>query len=448
MKKLKLMLLPVLMFCSIVATAQQANVTPVQIGDFVPGNTKIDTIVNDKYTSAHISDFKDQLLILDFWFIGCSACIEALPKAVTLPPQFGGRVKILPVTSQDSRKQVADFMSVAGGHDWGHYLHGITNIPSVAGDKILAKLFPHVTSPYEIWIFKGKVVAITGADYVTGANIQYILDHEGKNDWPAEDNMVSTPLDAKKPLLQLNMSQFGPNPRLRHYAAVFGYQNNTPVHMGSAFDPVTRLRRTYFINLPIINAYVINIGKTIDSILALPDPSHVLLEVKDKSNYIRTDLNAPYVRKAYISYESICTDSAMTKKEQGEMIIRDLDNLLGIHARYENRKVKCLALVRTGTDEKLKTAGGKNILETSDGHVKLRNYPPGAIIWQINQKYGNPPVFDETDYKGHVDLDLNLASWADIEGLRRALQPYGLDLKEEEKEVQMFVITETGNKGN
>jgi hypothetical protein len=445
MKILKFTLLAAMTLCVMAASAQKKGIKPLKIGDYVPGNIKIDTIVNDKYTSAHLSDFKDKLLILDFWYIGCGSCIAALPKAVTLPQQFGGRVKILPVTHWDNSKAVDEFMKTAGGKQWGGDLHGLTNIPSVAGDKILTELFPHYMCPYEIWILKGKVVAITAADYVTSHNIQVVLDGGGK-DWEVEDAYIH-PFDPKRTLLQINPSRFEANPDLRHYAAVFGYIANTGARMGSYYDPLKHLRRTYIINAPIINAYLLNWHKINDTLPMLLQPNRVILEVKDKSRYIKTGYQTEYDHKASICYESVIPDSAMTKKEQGEMIIRDLDNLLGLHARYEKRMVKCLALVRTGTDEKLKTAGGKSEYNWDSPVKTFKNVTLSIVAFQVENR-GNPPTFDETGYKGNIDLDLRFDSWTDIEAIRKALQPYGLDLKVEEKELTMFVITETGYKGN
>ncbi|MNR56139.1 hypothetical protein D3C85_1766580 [compost metagenome] len=54
------------------------------------------------------------------------------------------------------------------------------------------------------------------------------------------------------------------------------------------------------------------------------------------------------------------------------------------------------------------------------------------------------PFSDETNYQGLIDVNLavNVKSAADIPSLRAALKRYDLDIKEEMREIEMFVITE------
>lgn len=72
----------------------------------------------------------------------------------------------------------------------------------------------------------------------------------------------------------------------------------------------------------------------------------------------------------------------------------------------------------------------------------IRNQKLDLLVWQLNQQYGNPPVFDETGYSAMVDMDLQLNGWKDIPALRAQLNTYGLDLREEERELKVFVLTE------
>ena len=101
--KLVLISLISILFLKLEAIAQkkpiiktELQIRDLKIGDQVP-DLYIAKIIKNQKNSAKISDFKDQLLILDFWDTYCSSCIEALPKMDSLQKEFGHQIKILPV---------------------------------------------------------------------------------------------------------------------------------------------------------------------------------------------------------------------------------------------------------------------------------------------------------------------------------------------------------------
>jgi hypothetical protein len=61
----------------------------------------------------------------------------------------------------------------------------------------------------------------------------------------------------------------------------------------------------------------------------------------------------------------------------------------------------------------------------------------------MNQLPGSMPVVDETHYAGKVDINLNVESFGDVPSVEAALAPYGLKLKKEERELEVFVLTQT-----
>ena len=46
-----------------------------------------------------ISDFKDRIILLDFWTYSCVSCIQALPEIQKLEQQFGGKITVIGVHS-------------------------------------------------------------------------------------------------------------------------------------------------------------------------------------------------------------------------------------------------------------------------------------------------------------------------------------------------------------
>lgn len=443
-------LYPIILFILLLIPSLKAQVSPskgfkkkiqinqlenLSVGDKVP-NLLIPKIINSSKRSARISDFQDQLLILDFWFTNCPGCVASLPRMDELQKKFENKITILPVTFEPENL-VTDFLKK-------NRITKALNIPSVVEDKILSKLFKHLYDPHEVWIFKGEVIAITDPEYVNERNIQFVLSGK-KNEWPVKNDFIQT-VDTNIPILQ-------PNPNVKllskqrglKYSAITGYiEGAKSIINGVNYNPINRSRRNYIINLSILNAYAF-MWRNINQDLPIPEPNQVCWEVKDPAKYVynpKWDYRESFKRNYSISYESIRPDSGETIAEQAKIIISDLDHLLGLKGRWEKRKMKSLVLVRTESSDKLKSVGGEEYIDLDKPIKKIRNRPLYSIVWLMNQEAENPRTFDETEYDGMVDLDLNINSWSDIENVRKALQVYGLDLKGKNMDIDMFVLTE------
>lgn len=150
-----------------------SQLKPLAIGDAVP-DILLTNIINYKTTSAKLADFNDQLLILDFWASWCTTCLKGFPKLNTLQRQFNDRVQLLLVNSTsagDSAGKAAAFYKKQNNKAGSSY-----TVPSIVGDTMLDKLFPHTAIPHCVWIHRGKLIAITYAEELTPENIHAILD--------------------------------------------------------------------------------------------------------------------------------------------------------------------------------------------------------------------------------------------------------------------------------
>src|SRR6266540_5407737 len=74
------------------------QVKEATIGDRVP-DISLGTIINGPAEKKRFSDFKDQLIILDFWNSYCSSCIAAFPKMEELQKRWGKKVKVILVNT-------------------------------------------------------------------------------------------------------------------------------------------------------------------------------------------------------------------------------------------------------------------------------------------------------------------------------------------------------------
>lgn len=132
---------------------------------------------------------------------------------------------------------------------------------------------------------------------------------------------------------------------------------------------------------------------------------------------------------------------------------QDLDRYFHYQNKFENRKIKCLALKRVSNEDKILTHGlesKQELLFDSDGtRLNIQNQPMSYLFARIESvifyKDSFMPFFDETNYQANIDINLpwdgNIENIS-IPELRKGLRKYGLDLVEEYKILRMLVISD------
>lgn len=411
----------------------------LKVGQKVP-DAVIAKIVNDKQTHARLSDYKDQLLIVDFWDTQCSGCIAAMPRLEALQKKFGKAIKILPVTTEPAAR-IREFLAT------NKYTRDL-NLSSVVEDKTLGKMFRYKVLSHEAWIYKGKLVALTEVDYVDSTNIQFILDGH-VNNWPVKDDLLPG-IDYSKPFLQVDNKQYTERNEPLRYTAFFGYRPNEYSVLGVAYDSVRHTRRNYFVNYPVLMAYYLHWAKLRPGADIFPDKNRVVLEVSDPTRFAGADERKGYSaaihREILFCYEAVSPDKGETEQEQAMSVIKDLDYFLGLHGRYEKRKMKCLVLTKTVPSLNLAPPAVMK-RDEKEGLVRIaHNLTLDGFVRGLNAYKTIPPVINETGYNGESYMELNIGAYDNIPALRQALQGYGMDLKEEEREIEVFVLTETSTK--
>jgi thiol-disulfide isomerase/thioredoxin len=171
--KLKICLLG--MLCLFFQAKSQTKPTNkyLEVGDKMP-DVQIINIMNSKFKTAKISDFKGKLVILDFWNSFCAGCIACFPKLDSLQRQFKGKLQVLLVNpasdheTERSMKIVIDRMN-----SWSDQPF---KLPIVFKDTALYKNFEFYGVPYQVWIGPdGNIIAIPDKTGLTSENIENIL---------------------------------------------------------------------------------------------------------------------------------------------------------------------------------------------------------------------------------------------------------------------------------
>lgn len=208
-------------FCTLYGLAQR----PLQVGDTLPANilalisasqypapaiqnqgSPLKNTSSDRHIiqSAHqqTGTSSNQLIILDFWATWCTACIKGLGKLQTLQKTFP-ELKVLLVNAAstgDTKQKIEAFAKKRFG--------GKLPFPSLEQDTVFKQYFPYTLLPHYVWLHKGKVAAVTGADELTETNMRSILANTGSPIIQKKDMDAGRPLFTSADLPAESLQQY------------------------------------------------------------------------------------------------------------------------------------------------------------------------------------------------------------------------------------------------
>lgn len=411
-------------------TQVAADVKDIQIGQKMP-DVVLNNIHNYKTKTARVSEFKGKLLILDFWATWCSPCIAMLPKMEALQEQFEGKVQFLSVAYQ-SAKVVLPFLEKQRKGK-------ASRIPEIVEDKVLRNLFPHTVLPHYVWIGPdGVVKAITEDIDVNATTINSMLNGSPMNLAVKRDE-ERIPYDKDKPLLVNNNGGDGSN--LIFHSVLTGYTAG----MGSGFS--------YYTNGYSGGQQITSRNQNIKLLyrLAYSDrdtyfgDNRMAIEVKDPSRVTSDKIGKAFeewMKQGNAFCYELIVPPALAK-DAFKIMRDDLDRYFSQYEVFiEKRKRECLVLVRTSEVDKLKSTGGTPDFRLNQFDAKLQNVSLERFIAALDRYYMQNsayPVFDETNYKGKVDLNIN-AGLASYEVMNQELKKYDLKFIVAERETEVLVI--------
>lgn len=449
----------ILFFCSISLTAQTSvnsayasltkatpskfeDIQPLTVGDRVP-DIEIDNIINFPSSSARISDFKGKIILIDFWGTTCASCIMALPKIDSLQREFKQKLQVLTVTDYGNKEQVQKtFQRFKKTQS--------LQLPVVLANESLKRYFPHEIMSHVVWIDgNGMVRAITGTEYISSKNLQTMLD--GKNvNWPIKKDVFD--FDYTKPFIDLNRGN-DLTPNLFYYSAFLGHLEGVDATNRQIIDSTNGTITYNNFNLGLINYCK---GAAGDGYGGLINTKLLELHVRDNNRYIfnsSSEYYAEWAKNNTYCY-SIKIPLGKTYKQQKGIVSNDLShwlNVLGITVKKVVRETNCLVLTSTNkSTELLAPKDTKYELEVDSSVKILKNASLSELIGQLNENTSDIPwVLNETGFSDttKIDLELHINSFQDLNGLRKELQGYGLDLIPAKREIEMYVITEKGYEG-
>lgn len=418
--------------CGIVMLFQaygQANISNeilLRVGDRVP-DVKLSHIINFPSKEARISDFKDKLLILDFWTTVCEPCVRAFPKLDSLQREFEGQIQIMPVTWEEAPPVERLFSRIKKQRDF---------ILPTAVDTVLYKYFSDSANRWSgsyAFIKKGKIVALTSGTALTAESIRTVLSGGSLSVGRKRAFGKLLPRDFSKPLL-LGGEYSDKTSRVMYYSAIMPYIQGLDANSSSGWaSPDDETAGIRIVNLPLsfLYTYAYQLGSfATDILIETEDPSKFRASKEDTTQLYCYELIMP-------NADSETLHDAMKD---------DLRKTFGYIVTREKRYINCAVLKKRGKNDLLSTRGGTPFSEKSIFYITLINRPFSVLVSSLDYYLPKDDfryVIDETGVVGNIDINID-AFLRDTEAVAEQLKRYGLDLVVEKRPVDMWVVRDDG----
>lgn len=126
-------------------------------------------------TKGDLSKFKNRIIILDFWASWCGSCLKKLPILDSLQKVYPDDILVLPVVSTHAHDKFSKIEQIFSGQ---RKPFSSLSIPTVLEDSKLWELFPHHQLSHVVWIQDGRVLAMTGGDFISASVIDKLVKED------------------------------------------------------------------------------------------------------------------------------------------------------------------------------------------------------------------------------------------------------------------------------
>lgn len=404
-----------------VLSQQQYNSPPLKIGDTIPDLT-INNVVNYKSTSIRLSDFKDKLLIIDFWGTLCIPCVKHLPEIYALQKRYSKDVFFLPVDIDGKWDPPAKIVAFFKQRKQAF------NLPSVVADTVLKKLFQPQYMGLYVWIKDGVVRQITDGEEVTADNIERAIANVNQKLRLADKPSV----DWYQPFFEKGND--APKPaRFFMRSMLFPYSPNLS-QAGWQTDSLGRVGRVSFTSISLFSLLL----------TAYPEYGHFGNRIKmmvANPHLLRNDYDTDSLRQKYLyTYEALFPPVSMKKaaKYVHDDLLRYLNYIVDSTLVTDSCWVLKISKSKDLKKGDLKKAGVTNIDEGLGLPVFYYNQPIARLRSDLEDILKRP-VLNETRYSGNVWLDLP-SDLSKTKQLYQSLLKQGIVLTREPRPVEYLVI--------
>jgi thiol-disulfide isomerase/thioredoxin len=356
-------------------------------------------------------ELKDKVVILDFFDTYCGTCIELMPKLQKLQDRYADKVQIINVGWQD--KQTLDKFFASNAYVKEHNV----NLPVIYADTYLKERFPHKGAPHVVFLYKGKVHAITFFRQVTVENILALYENR-TIDLPLKNDFGTVDLSA-----DINTVK-----NLKTSVVITGYQDGVPIQgFLTGRDSITGYFKTSMVNRPIFRALVSATTRIKRPDFYLRD-DRIVWKVKDPKKYEDFDR----VGESWLNENGICYERIDIKQRPDSVLARltvdDLHRLLGLKSYFSTKTMKCVVLKRGAIRKSTATKTGSGAIYENSGVLaefidSNSLFPPAVDLLKSNER-------------------IQIGSFNNLDELNDQLGPYGIVAVIEDQNIPVFVVEE------
>lgn len=426
------------LYLTLIIAMDAAKAQTLKVGDTLPPElwSMPLNVINhpEGKETLTLSEYKDKLIILDFWATWCAPCIAMLPKQDSLQQVFKDKIQIIPVTYQ-TEAEVSTFME-----KFNRRMKYKNALPKVVGDEAgLHKAFPHTYLPHYVWIDgSGTVKAITGHEEINAVTITAFLKSEQVSLTLKEDPL-RIPFDSSKPFL---IDGNGSNGQTLLYHSILtryteGLNGGLSVNVDSLGNG-----SLLFTNSTLFWLYKMSYGG--DSLWIQENRAEINLKDPQRFNYdpsygtIRS-----WNRKYAFCYQLLRQET--TRAQLFKTMTEELDRLFpDIEASLQPREKLCLVLSRIPGAEVPYSKIEKQKAQIEPDGYTLENAPLRTFVLDMNMmvlQKSPLPFIDETGITGNLDMRL-YAILTDFDTLAKELERYGFRLTQENRKINVLVIND------
>ena len=409
----------------------QTEIKPLKIGDTISEELWEKSFpimdVNGDISQSTLQKYKEGVIVFDFWGTWCGQCIAGFPDLFSLRSDFEGEdVLFIPVVRQKEevvRKTIAK-----------PSISSIANFETIIDPDYLFEFFPSRGVPNLVVINKGKVEAITKAEFVTKEAITALL----------EDRFIYLPRKRDATLMEgapLLVPQFSELKQYRpiYYSALTGYQDGVLPHV--QFQETRDYTRWFIPNATLWSMYKYALDDDDSSedfdFYSFPNRRVILadniadyFDSKVVMLYPKEERRAVY-RKYYFTYD-MWMQPGCTPEEMRTKLFNDLNAFLGYDVAVEDVPMKCWVLFDDRRGEE--PTDTKTRMQRANVFIRYLNHPT----------FGLPPVVADAAAEKLPKIDLESRVY-DRDELNKILSRYKLRLEEEIRPLKMLVVRDKNN---
>lgn len=382
----------------------------LQIGDTIPNELwkAVLQVVNhsESKETIKLADYKDKLLVLDFWATWCVPCIKTLEELNKMQLEHATKLAVIPVTYEDADRVVG----VISKENW--------SLTTVVSDVYLKQFFPHQIVPHQVWIKNNKLRAIVRGADATVENFNKIWQND------------SFTLHTKKDILGFSTTT---------NLGIYAEKTKTPIQSSSIITcriegapssvGMRKVNGRLIVNYTNVNPLLMY-TQVIEA-----NTNQIMLEGDNIkiSEFVDSPDSNQYC------YQLIVSDTTDISKVK-QRVFSDLNFHFDVRLDSQVMDRECYIISKSSAISKFENprvindlASVKKSDQEFSSFVSLLNF---NVNWSPDQA-----VFvDESNYKGSVNVGPYDVLRKDIVKLNAELAPFGLMVRKELRPIKMYIL--------